>query len=51
MRLLLADLKDALPAILKRSGSKTPFTARVFADLRVLAAKLSGIAAEEATGL
>ena len=51
MRLLLADLKDALPAILKRSGSKTPFTARVFADLRVLAAKLSGIAAEETPGV
>jgi hypothetical protein len=47
MRRMLADMKDALPAILQRSGSKTPFTARVFADLRVLAAKLSGIAAEE----
>ena len=50
MRRLLARLKEGLPAILKRSGSRTPFTARVFADLRVLAAKLSGIAAEETPG-
>ena len=35
-------LVQSLPDLQRRAGSKTPFTARVFSDLRVLAAVLTG---------
>jgi hypothetical protein len=37
MRKIYRELSEGLPLILRRTGSKTPYTARVFRDLRVLA--------------
>jgi hypothetical protein len=42
MERVFAGLKELQPAILQSAGARTPFTARVFDDLRLVAAKLSG---------
>jgi hypothetical protein len=41
MRHVFLDLKKALPGLLRKAGTKSPFKARVFDDLRVLALLLS----------
>lgn len=41
MTQIFRDLKKALPAIMAAAGAKSPFTARVFSELRLLAAELT----------
>jgi hypothetical protein len=41
MHRVFVDLKKALPGLLRKTGTQSPFKARVFDDLRVLARALS----------
>jgi hypothetical protein len=43
MQLVHEGLKEALPGIMKDAGTKSPFSAQVFDELRVLAAKLGDV--------
>jgi hypothetical protein len=40
MRLVFRKLQHGLPGIIRNAGARSPFTARVFSDLRVLAGDL-----------
>ena len=41
MQQVLYELQKAMPALCRKSGTKIPFKARIFDDLRVLARRLS----------
>jgi hypothetical protein len=41
MEQVLQGLQESLPRLLRRAGTRSPFTARVFSDLRVLARALT----------
>jgi hypothetical protein len=41
MHRVFLGLKEALPGLLRKAGTKSPFKARVFDDLRILARVLS----------
>lgn len=41
MKIVFAELRAALPKLMRDAGTRSPFTARVFDDLRLLARSLS----------